>query len=203
MEVAGKLDRCLAQKMVIFAVFGLFTANAQAQLLPAPTITVQPLSTNVSKGDTVTFSVTAKCSLSLISSATWYFNNTAVPATTTIGLLTSKITTTLTVPNVSSTDVGNYKAVINNILGGSAMSDIAQLSVVPTVTAVTTGSAMVDKGFKIQFSAPVGSNLVIQATSNMSNWTSLCTNMVTTGTVTYTDAVAKTASCRFYRALIK
>jgi len=86
-------------------------------------------------------------------------------------------------------------------------NNVALVVVLNTVnnvlTAVTGASKMLTSGFKLQFSAPTGSNVVIEATSNMNNWSAIYTNVASGGSVTYTDAVAKTASCRFYRARLK
>jgi hypothetical protein len=111
----------------------------------------------------------------------------------------------LTVSNVSSASAGTYTVTCSDVLAvltGTATASV-NLGVIPTVTAVASGSQMIEKGFKIQFSAPTGSNLVIQASSDMKNWTSLYTNVVKGGSVTYTDLVAKTVSGRFYRAKLK
>ena len=219
MEYKRQQNRRWFQKMVIFLAFGLFTARAQAQigiLLPA-NVTVQPLSTNVQNGDTATFNVSAYCTLGVIYSVTWLYNGSPIPATnavsgSTIGLLSSTVSSTLTVKHVSSSCTGTYSAQITDavisLLGlisveDTATSQGATLGITPTVTAVTSQTGMVNNGFKLQFSGPTGSNIVIQATSDLKNWSSLSTNIVVNGTVTYTDTVAKTVSSRFYRAKIK
>jgi hypothetical protein len=222
MEYKRRQNRRWFQKMVIFLVFGLFTAKAQAQiglsLLP-PNISAQPLSTNVQNGDTATFSISANCigGVGVINSATWLYNGKPIPAanatvTSTSGLLTSTVSSTLTVKNVSSTNAGIYSVEITNVvlnllglisLQNEVTSQGATLGLVPTVTAVSTQTGMVSKGFKLQFSGPTGSNLVIQATSDMKSWSSISTNVVVNGSVTYTDAAATTVSCRFYRAKLR
>jgi hypothetical protein len=222
MDYKRQQNRRWFQKMLIFLVFGLFTAKAQAQigiLLPA-NINAQPLSTNVQNGDTVTFNVSANCTgEGKIYSVTWLYNGEPISTnstetTSSSGLLTTTVSSTLTIKNVSSANAGTYSAqitdVILNLLGlisveDSATSQGATLGIIPTVTAVTTQTGMVNNNsaFKVQFSGPTGSNLVIQATSDMINWRSLSTNVIINGSVTYTDATANTVSCRFYRAKLK
>ncbi|HEV2456180.1 MAG TPA: immunoglobulin domain-containing protein [Verrucomicrobiae bacterium] len=203
------------QKTLIFLVFGLFnTANVEAQGLLPPSITVSPSSTNVQNGDTVTFNVSAYCVVGVLTSVTWQYSGGAFPTnaavTTSGGILNvnSSINSTLTINNASSACAGTYTVTVSDaggllgILVGNSSASV-NLSVPATVSAVAAASKMVEKGFKIQFSAPTGSNLVIEATSDMAHWTSVCTNKVTGGSVTYTDAVAKTVSSRFYRARLK
>jgi hypothetical protein len=200
------MNKLWFQKMAIFVIFGLFTAQAQAGLLPVPVINAQPLSTNVPKGDTVTFTISASCSLSLISSVSWYFSNKVVQTTSSLLGLGSTINSSYTVSGVSSANVGSYYVEIGNLLGGTVKSDSAQLVVTnPLIPLepVTGASKMLSGGFKLQFSAPIGSNVVIEATSDMNNWSSICTNVATSGSVTYTDAAASSYSCRFYRARLK
>jgi hypothetical protein len=222
MDYKRRQNRRWFRKMLIFLVFGFFTAKAQAQLgilLPA-NITAQPLSTNVQKGDTATFSVSANCTgLGEIYSVTWLFNGNPISTNVTVtasnsGLLTKTVNSTLTIKNVSSANVGTYSVqitdVILNLLGlisveDTATSQGATLGITPTVAAVATQTVMVNNNsaFKLQFSGPTGSNLVIQATSDMLNWSSLSTNVIVNGSVTYTDTTANAVSCRFYRAKLQ
>jgi hypothetical protein len=218
MDYKRRQNRRWFQKMLMFLVFGLFTARAQAQiviLLPA-NITVQPLSTNVQKGDTATFKVSANCTLGVIYSVTWLRNGSPITnanvTTSSSGLLSSSVTSTLTIKGVSAANTGVYSAQVTDVLISllglvtaeeTATSQGATLGFIPTVTAVTSQTGMAANGFKVQFSGPSGSNLVIQATSDMKSWSSLSTNVIVNGTVTYTDAVAPTVSCRFYRAKLQ
>lgn len=211
-------NRFIHEIRMLSLFFGLFivaaTAHAQLLGLGPPDITVQPMGRSVQNGDTVTFTAAANCNLGSICNVAWHFKNGKFPDNATVsvtGLGTMNVSTTLTLTNVSTACVGDYSVEIEDeLLGGllglataTAKSQDAPLSIIPTVVGVTSGSVMVEKGFKIQFSAPIGSNLVIQATSDMKNWTSLCTNKVTDGSVTFTDTVATTVSARFYRAKLK
>lgn len=210
MECKHRQNRPWFQKMLIFLVFGLFTARAQAGLL-APAITVSTSSTNVSIGDSVTVTVVAHCNLGVLSSASCLFSNGSLPTNVVFSILSgvlnidSTVTNTLTISHVTSASAGTYTVQYSDLLGllNLNASVPITLNLTPTVTALTSVSGMIKQGFKISFSAPTGSNVVIQASSDMSNWSPLCTNVVANGTLTYTDAVAQTASCRFYRAKIQ
>jgi hypothetical protein len=211
MEYKFRFNRRWIQKMVVFIGFSLFTAKAQAQIIlgTKPSITIQPLGLSVQNGGSAVLISDATAVLDPITSVTWYHNGQQVPANevVTINVLGLTVASTLTIPNLSSTNAGNYYMVAHNSLG-SATSDNANVIVLlntvsNVLKAVTGASKMLTSGFKLQFSAPAGSNVVIEATSDMNKWSAIYTNVAAGGSVTYTDAIAKTASCRFYRARIK
>jgi len=221
MEVKHRINRSRLGKTLISLFFGIFmtAATSQAQILGlgAPDITVQPGSTNVQNGDSITLTTVANCSLGDICSVTWVYvngKNGNLPSNatvTTTGLGTMNVSSTLTLAHVTSACAGTYYVEIEDeLLGGilgitTATSDSqnAVVRVIQPIMAVPSGSGMVAKGFKVQFSGPTGSNLVIQASSDMEHWTSVYTNVLTGGSVTYTDAVAKTVPGRYYRAKLK
>src|SRR5580698_6242634 len=67
------------QKIVNYLVFGLFTANAQAQILfSAPSFIVQPVGISVLKGDNVVLIMNAASVPLPITSVTWYYNGKAI-----------------------------------------------------------------------------------------------------------------------------
>jgi hypothetical protein len=213
MELKSQLRRQMFVKIAIFLVsFGCFTPKVQAQILPPPTITAQPLSTNVQNGDTVSFTVKATCSLSLISTVVWYQDGNPLSLTnagvsvSVGGLLSTTISSTLTLKSASSQNAGNYTVLIVNLLGGSVTSSKATLGILPAppvVNALVSGSGMVSSGFKLQFSAPTGSNLVVEASTDMRSWTPISTNVVAGGSVSVTDIDAKNHDHRYYRARLQ
>ncbi|HEX3627937.1 MAG TPA: hypothetical protein VH280_21210 [Verrucomicrobiae bacterium] len=219
MEAKHRINRLGLTKTAIFLVFlGLFiTTQAQAGLL-APTLSVSPANTNVPNGDTVTINIQSSVTIGVLSTIGVKYNGGALPAnanfitSTPLLELGGSVTGTLTITNMSSASAGTYTISSSTVglLGGLLTTKATcTISTPPTITGLVagsnagTGSKMVANGFKIQFSAPTGSNLVIQASSDMTHWTSVYTNVVTGGTLTYTDAAAKTASFRYYRAKIK
>lgn len=209
MEAKCRNNRSWLRKTLVLLLFGLLaTTQAQAQMASA---SVSPSGINVSNGDTVTITATGYVTLGVLSSAGWSYSGRSWPTnanytTTGGGILNvdSTITSTLTISHITQASSGTYTFSVSGglllIVSASASSTVG---IIPTVTADPVRSQMVEKGFKILFSGPTGSNLVIQASSNMRNWTSLCTNVITGGSVTYTDAVPKTVTCRFYRARLK
>jgi hypothetical protein len=195
---------------LIFFVFGMFTAKVQGQLLPPPSFVVQPLGLSVLNGGTAIITTAAASLVIPITSVTWYYNNKPITngstsvLTINTGLAASS---TLTIANVNSATAGEYSVKVLNSSGTTTSSNANVVIVLNTVSnlvsAVTGAVGMVSSGFKLQFSAPTGSNLVIQASSDLNNWSSISTNVVSNGSVTYTDTVARTYSSRFYRAMLK
>jgi hypothetical protein len=196
------------QKIAIFLVlFGyLATAKAQIGLLPPPTISVQPVGTNVQYQGTATFTVSAYTTLGVINSVTWLLNGKRIQTSSNMvvtlqgSLLSSKIGSTLTVKNVSASQVGNFSVQIASLLTGTATSQNAALAILPTVEPVVAQTGMVSSGFQLQFSGPTGSNVVIEASSDLQHWAPISTNVITGGVVSYIDAAAKSNPRRFYRA---
>jgi len=212
MELKVRIVRHLAQKLIISTVFGLFAvAMAKAQLL-APAITVSPASTNVSNGDTVTFTITVHCNLGVLTADSCRFGNgSSWPVNalfnTVFGVLqvNSTITNTLTITNVSSASAGTYTIGASDLLGllGLSSSATATVGILPTVTPVPSQTGMVSNGFKLAFAAPNGSNVVIEASSDFKTWVPISTNVVSGGVVSCIDAAAKAHPSRFYRAHFK
>ena len=139
-------------------------------------------------------------------------NTIIVTGTTNIlGLLGLIPISILTVKNVAFTNAGNYSVRISNGIGHVTSSTANLIVLTDTisntlsnvVSFVSTETGMVTGGFKLKLSGPVGSNVVIQASSDLKNWTPICTNLVTTGSINYTDAVASTLPARYYRAKIQ
>lgn len=201
----------LKRAIISFICSVFIGARADAQLL-MPVVSVSPSTTNVSNGDTVTLNGSAYYALGALTSIKWQYNGGALPTnatyTTSGGILNinSSIESTLTVRGISTKNAGTYTmtaSAAGGILGLLSSSAQATVSVTPTVLAVTGGSGMVGKGFKFQFSAPTGSNLVIEASTDFKTWKPICTNIVSNGSVTYTDAVAKTYAHCYYRAYLK
>jgi len=205
-------SRLWLKRAIISLICSVFIeAKADAQVL-VPVVSVSPSTTNVSNGDTITLNASAYYALGALTSIKWQFNGGALPTNATYaiteGVLTvnSSIYSTLTISNISSASAGTYTitaSALGGILGLLSSSASSTVGIIPTVTAVPAGSVMMNKGFKLQFSAPTGSNLVIQASTDMVHWASIYTNVVTGGSVTYTDAVAKTIPGRYYRAKLK
>jgi hypothetical protein len=74
-------------------------------------------------------------------------------------------------------------------------------SIVPVLPPVIANLARnVNGGVTLSCSGAAGSNYVLQASSNLTDWTSLSTNMVpASGEMQVDDPDAATLPCRFYR----
>lgn len=64
-------------------------------------------------------------------------------------------------------------------------------------------SQMTPDGFSINMSEPSGYTCIIEASSNLVDWTPVWTNSTITGTVNYTDSSVTNIPSRFYRAILQ
>ncbi len=73
-------------------------------------------------------------------------------------------------------------------------------NVAPTLPLLSIGSRPLDAtGFHLTASAPAGSNVVVQVSTNLVNWTPVYTN---TGTFTFTDPNVTNGTRRYYRLVM-
>lgn len=91
-----------------------------------PTITTQPVSRSVPDGDSVTFSVVAESSVPL--TYQWQHGSTAITGAT---------TPSLTIAVARFADSGNYTVLVSNNAGGSTLSDVASLTVIPVAPSIS------------------------------------------------------------------
>lgn len=210
MERMSRLIRNRLQTMAICLVgFGFLTAKTQAQLGGPPVIAVQPLGLAVQNGGTAVLTTTA-VSISTMQ-FDWLFNGHPVPTTNAavvnVAVPLVGTVSTLTIRNVSSISAGNYSVRIVNGVGSVTSSNAVLVVLAGTVSnvlnIVSTGTGMTANGFKLQLSGPSGSNYVIQASTDLKNWTSLSTNAAPTGSISYTDAAAASFPLRYYRAKLQ
>lgn len=206
----GRFIQFRLQKAAIcLAFFGFLTARSNAQIGTPPIIAVQPLGLAVQNGGTAILTTTAVSLTSM--KFYWLFNGQPVPATNTtmVNVVVPLVGTvsTLTVKNVSPDSAGNYSVRIVNGVGSTTSSNAALIVLATTVSnvlnIVSAGTGMVANGFKIQLSGPAGSNYVIQASTDLKNWTSISTNTAPAGTVSYTDTAATNLPFRYYRAKLQ
>lgn len=214
MKLASKISKQHVIKIIICLFFAFLLTPRGLAGGPPATIIVQPLGLSVQNGGTAILTTTA---ISVGSSMTfqWLFNGQPVSTTnTTVGNVVVPLVgtvSTLTVNHVDSASAGNYSVRITNGSGSVTSSTVNLIVLTDTLTDtlsnvvsfVSTETGMVTGGFKLKMSGPTGSNVVIEATSDMKNWTPICTNLISNGSITYTDAVAKTLPSRYYRAKIQ
>ena len=207
------------KQIVIYLFFlGFLTTRSYGFGIP-PSILVQPLGISVQNGGTATFTVVTAISLSGTLSFNWQVltngqfqsistgpNVTIVNGQTNLlGIVGLLPLSALTVKNISS--AGTYRVQISNN-GGTATSSNATLVILPitvsnVVNIVSTGLRMTTSGLNLQFSAPTGSNVVVEASTDLQHWTPVVTNLVTSGGISVTDTLAKNYLFRYYRAHTK
>lgn len=128
--------------MVVLYLFTGISSICTAQLLP-PIIT-GPNSSTVSKGSTVSFSVSV---LNLLGAPTyqWYFNNSPIAGAT---------STTLTLNNVSVQNIGSYYIACNAGIWGIVDSGTATLSVYDSPPTVTNDAYTAVENVTLTVAAP-------------------------------------------------
>ena len=154
----------------------------------APLIITQPVSQTNEIGATAVFTVTA--SGYPFPAYQWLFNEADWASGT---------NATLALPNVQTNQAGSYRVIVTNSYG-SVTSQVAVLTVVPPPPRILAGSLVRTNGqFKFTLQSQPGSRFVIQASTNLVNWTNLATVTNVLGTIPFTDT-ATNFKWRFYRA---
>jgi len=199
----------LQKAAICLPFFGFLIASVQAQIGTPPIIAVQPLGLAVQNGGTAILTTTAVSLTSM--KFDWLFNGQPVPTTnaTVVNVVVPLVGTvsTLTIGHVSAANAGNYSVRVVNGVGSVTSSNATLIVLVSTVTnvlnIVSAGTGMIANGFNLHLSGPAGSNYVIQASTDLKNWTSISTNAAPTGSITYTDTDVTNYPWRFYRAKIQ
>jgi sugar lactone lactonase YvrE len=129
--------------VVITSPYGSVTSSVAALYMP-PFITSQPASQIVGVGSSPSFSVAAAGSGPF--GYVWYIAGT--------NLIQSGTNSTLTLPSVSMNNAGNYTVMVTNNYG-SVTSQVAILTVVPSVITVQPASQLAAAGSSPSFSVTV------------------------------------------------
>jgi hypothetical protein len=64
------------------------------------------------------------------------------------------------------------------------------------------GRATLSPGGAVQFQVSDATTVIIQSSANLTNWTSVSTNTVSAGSVSFTDALAPLSRASFYRLIL-
>ena len=202
----------LKKALVSLAFFGVLAAKSAWALGLPPLIAVPPLGLSVQNGGTAILTATVGLSLTPLN-IQWRLNGTNIThgtvANVTVPILGTTVTT-LTIPNISAADAGNYSIKVENG-GGSVTSANGLLinlggiidPILTTVSILTGSSGMTSSGFQLNLIKPASSNCVIEASTDLKNWAPVYTNSVATTNVTFVDTVAKSMNLRYYRARLK
>jgi fibronectin type 3 domain-containing protein len=124
-----------------------FVNGFQLQIIsPNPSITTQPVSTNVAYGQTATFSVVA--SASPTPAYQWQAGPAGGPFTNLVngGQISGATTSTLTITNVTANWALAYQVIVTNSSGSVTSSPAAMLSVGRTLIDVDVGQGPVQTG---------------------------------------------------------
>ncbi len=153
----------------------------------APYFVRQPYSSNVIAGESVTLSAQAIGAPLL--SYQWRLEGTN---------LLSATNTSYTITNVQTSHMTNYVLVVTNAFG-SLTSSVAGLFVKPTGSAtMSLWQHTTNSQFLFHVSGVTNRGYVVQATTNLTNWTPLSTNFVS---FDFTNGVTTNFPYRFFRAL--
>ena len=193
------------------AFVGFSTVRSLGQNGTPPSFVAQPSGISVLNGVTVTLTATTKQGTGWV----WLLNGATNTALNSIALnvpniLNGETTSTLEIVGVTAANLGTYQLKVSN-LATSILSTNAPVtnSIVTTlvsnvVSFVSSTTGKLSNGaFRLTLNVPTGSNIVLEATSDMVSWSPISTNKATSSSMTFTDAAAATISCRFYRAKIQ
>ncbi|HEV2692304.1 MAG TPA: hypothetical protein VG347_05355 [Verrucomicrobiae bacterium] len=212
--------------MICLLFAGALNVSAWAQGIFSPIITPPLVLPSVlSSGGAVTnggiLVITATVtSTTTVKGMTWYCGNQIVspaksttvntPVLNALGISIGTLST-LTVTGVASTNAGSYYLHATNSAGTTISSpaivvvanlvNVITSTVTNVVSFVSDATGMVSTGFQIRLSGLTGSNVVIQASSDLSTWTPISTNTFVSGLVNFIDTSAKNRSFRYYRTL--
>jgi pectate lyase len=155
-----------------------------------PTILAQPQSVTLAPSNTANFIVVASGSAPL--GYRWFFNtNTFISGAT---------NSTLSLANVQNTNAGNYFVVITNS-AGSVTSSVAVLTIsTGTVLPPQVSSVVFNAGvFGFSVNGAAGQSYLVQASTNLVNWTTIFTTNPASLPFVWSDAATSNFPRRFYR----
>jgi uncharacterized repeat protein (TIGR03803 family) len=157
-----------------------------------PQITLQPTNLSVALGANAAFTVAATG----FTSCQWQFDNTNIPNAT---------ATNLSFTNVEIPDAGSYQVILTN-LNGAVTSAVVTVTItnVPVSFAVGSGALQDSSGqFSLELTNLTGQGaIVIEASTDLVNWTPLYTNPPSFGALQFVDPNAGNFPNRFYRAIL-
>ena len=160
------------------------TTQAVVSLAAAPSIGIQPASHTVTCNGLGSLSVTATGTPA--PAFLWLFNGTAISAGG----------SGLAIPNFQLSNQGIYTVIVSNNVGAVTSSPAALLLDAPCRI---NGWGMSNGAFELEVAGGMGSNFVIEGSSDLLNWMPLMTNMCPSGILNFTDSNGLPS--RFYRAV--
>jgi hypothetical protein len=161
------------------------TAQAVISYAVSPAILAQPVSQTVPPNATAVLNVSATGSPAPV--FTWYANGAPLACNA----------SQLSIPSFQSTNQGFYTVVISNAFGAVTSSPALLLLNTP---ATISSYGVVNGAFSLQISGAIGTNYVIEGSSDLLHWIPLFTNNALTGSLNFTDTNTDLV-CRFYRGV--
>jgi len=101
-------------------------------------------------------------------------------------------------PDITSTVILKLKPNTNYVIGFPSQ---AAAIIIDSDRSRTSSSILPDFSFHMNAAGPDGAWFHIEASTDLVNWTSLCTNQVVNGSIDFIDPDAQTSQSRFYRAV--
>jgi uncharacterized repeat protein (TIGR03803 family) len=161
----------------ITAISGSVSNSTTLTVVAPPAITLQPTNSTVAPNGSVTLNVSATGG---DLSYQWRLNGTNIAGAT---------GPTFQIPNVNSTNIGVYTVVVSNLAGSK------------TSQAAIVGNIAIQMFAGVVINGPVGTNYVIQSTSNLNNgWTTRTNLALPSQPYIYIDYSSPTNPQQFYRA---
>jgi hypothetical protein len=183
-----------AYDVVVSSPYGSITSSIVTLTLPSealPQISVQPTNQSVVQGGDASFSVSATGGAPLVYQ--WQCDRTNLVGATNSNLYLNAVV---------STNAGNYEVVITNLFG-SVTSASVTLSVlgVPVSFVTSSGGIQFSNGqLQLSLSGLTGQgSVLIEASSNLTQWTPVFTNPPGFGTIQFTDPASTNFPSRYYR----
>lgn len=192
---------------VCLAFFAFFVAKCHAQIGGPPTIAVQPLGLSVLNGGSATFTTTAVSLTSM--QFKWQFNGKVISNPNVVNVVVPLVGTvsTLSITNVSAASQGVYSVKIENAVGEVVSQDanliVLLQPVIDTVNVLMSGTGLTANGFQLNLLKPATSNCVVDASTDLKNWTPVWTNSTASTNISYMDTGATNRVLRYYRARLQ
>jgi hypothetical protein len=182
--------------------FGCVTSSWAMVSQAAPWLASQPVSITTNAGSTVSFPVTALGQSPLYFQ--WYIGTQPLTNGANISGATNS---SLTLSNVTTAASGDYSLVVTNSTG-TVSNVVATLTVVdlfspPTIISGSTGLDRASNGFAFDLSALIGQNIVIETSTNLTDWQPIFTNGIDSSPFHYHDPGAITNRNGFYRVRLQ
>ncbi len=155
----------------------------------APIIVAQPQSLTLAPGNPANFIVVVSGSAPL--SYRWFFNTNT--------FLAEATNSSLSLPNVQATNAGSYSVVITNA-AGAITSSVARLTVSSDIVRPEISTVVFNRGvFSFSVNGSAGQSYLVQASTNLTDWSTLFTTNPAVLPFTWNDAGASNFIQRFYR----